>query len=44
MHAIAENARGLSLLVQINWVRILPPIMVMVALWAGTVLGKMLLN
>lgn len=44
MTSIAQQTRGLSLLVRINWDRLFYAVAVAAALWAGSVLGTFLLN
>lgn len=44
MHTLVERTRGLSLLINVNWDRLFYAVAIVVALWAGSVLGTILLN
>lgn len=44
MQTIAKGYRGLSLLIDVNWDRVLFPAAIAAALWAGAVLGQIALS
>lgn len=44
MQAIQNSYRGLSLLVDVNWDRILYPITIVAALFAGAFFGSLILG
>lgn len=44
MQTLTQSYRGLSLLIDLNWDRILYPAAITLALWAGSTLGTALLH